>query len=166
MSNVPALIKEVAERYQCRMVLTGDKVRLRAPKPLPDVLLERLRRHKPEVIEHLARARIMAGVEALLSGTGRWDSEKGLAAVRHFLQEHRHEAQEAGWTDEELFACYPDLNFAPVRYDYAGPGTMSALNGVPIDRVTASQIVFRNNLIHRKRPIPADAVPVWELARN
>ena len=47
-----------------------------------------------------------------------------------------------------------------------GPGTSSALSGVPIDRVTAGQIVFRNNLFHRKRHIPADAVPVWELARN
>ena len=166
MSDISALLKEIAERHQCRMVLAGDKVKLRAPAPLPDDLLERLRRNKAEVIDYLARARIMAGVEALLSSTGRWDSEKGLAAVRHFLQEHQHEAQKAGWTDEELFACYPDLNFAPVRYDYAGPGTMSALNGVPIDRVTASQIIFQNNLIHRKRPMPADAVPVWDLARN
>ena len=28
VSNVPALIKEAAERYQCRMVLAGEKVKL------------------------------------------------------------------------------------------------------------------------------------------
>jgi len=42
-------------------------------------------------------------------------------------------------------------------------GTASALSGIPIDRVTASQAVFQNNLVHRKRLMPADAVPVWEL---
>ncbi len=166
MSNVPALIKEATERYQCRMVLAGEKVKLRAPAPLPDDLLERLRRHKAEVIEHLARARILDGAEALLSSTGRWDTDRGMAAVRHFLREHWTAALAAGWTDEELFACYPDLNFAAVRYDYAGAGLSSALTGVPIDQVSASQILFRNNLIHRNRPMPADAVPVWELGKT
>jgi len=166
VSNVPALIKEAAERYQCRMVLAGEKVKLRAPAPLPDDLLEQLRQHKAEVIEHLARARILDGAEALLSSIGRWDADRGMAAVRHFLQEHWTAAHGAGWSDEELFACYPDLNFAGVRYDYAGPGTSSALSGVPIDRITAGQIVFQNNLVHRKRPMPADAVPVWELGKT
>ena len=41
-----------------------------------------------------------------------------------------------------------------------------ALSSVPIDRVTASQVVFQNNLVHRKRRMPADAVPVWELGKG
>ena len=89
-----------------------------------------------------------------------------MAAVRHFLREHWNAAHTTGWTDEELFACYPDLNFAGVRYDYAGPGTASALSDVLIDRVTASQVIFQNNLVHRKRSMPADAVPVWELGKT
>ena len=148
------------------MALDGEKVRLKAPAPLPDDLLKRLRRHKADVIEHLARARILDGAEALLSSAWRWDTDRGMAAVRHFLREHWNAAHGASWTDEELFACYPDLNFAGVRYDYAGPGTASALSGVLIDRVTASQVIFQNNLVHRKRPMPTDAVPVWELGKT
>ena len=156
MSDVSALLKEVTERHHCRMVLAGEKVRLSAPRPLPGQVMERLRRHKRDVIDYLARARILGGVEALLSSTGRWDTDRGMAAVCLFLRKHLNAAHGAGWADEELFACYPDVNFAPVRYDYAGPGTSSALSGVPIDRVTRDQIRFQNNLVHRKRPLQAD----------
>lgn len=164
MSDVSVLLKEVSERHHCRVSLDGEKVRLKAPKPLPGEVMTRLRQHKADVIDYLCRARVLDGVEALLSSAWRWDTDRGMAAVRHFLREHWNAAHAAGWTDEELFACYPDLNFAGVRYDYAGPGTASALSGVPIDRVSASQVIFQNNLVHRKRPMPADAVPVWELA--
>ena len=148
------------------MVLAGEKVSLKAPRPLPGEVMARLRRHKAEVIDHLARARILNGLKALLSSTGQWDKDKGMAAVSLFLRDHWTAAHAAGWTDKELFACYPDLKFASVRYDYAGPVTSSALSGVPIDRVTSDQIHFQNNLVHRKRSLPADAVPVWELAKN
>ncbi len=163
MSDVSALLKEVAERHQCRIVLAGEKVSLKAPRPLPGEVMTRLRRQKADVIKHLARARILDGAETLLSSAWQWDTDRGMAAVRHYLQEHWTAAHGAGWTDEEMFACYPDVNFAPVRYDYAGPGTSSALSGILIDRVTASQVIFQNNLVHRKRPLPADAVPLWEL---
>ena len=163
MSEVSAILKEVAERHQCRISLDGERVTLTAPKPLPSEVMARLRRHKADIIDHLARTRILDGVEALLSSAWRWDTDRGMAAVRHFFREHWNTAHAAGWTDEELFACYPDVNFAPVRYDYAGPGTSSALSGILIDRVTASQVIFQNNLVHRKRPLPADAVPLWEL---
>ena len=165
MSEVSALLKEVTERHKCRLSLDGERVRLKAPRPLPGEVMARLRRHKPDVVNYLAKARILDGVEALLSSTGRWDADRGMAAVRHFLREHWTAAHAAGWTDEELFACYPDLNFAPVRYDYAGPGTSSALSGVPIDQVTPDQIRFQNNLVHRKRTLQADAVQIWELGK-
>jgi len=39
-------------------------------------------------------------------------------------------------------------------------------NSRPADRVTAGWVVFQNNLVHRKRRMPADAVPVWELGKG
>ena len=39
-------------------------------------------------------------------------------------------------------------------------------NSRSADRVTAGQTVFQNNLVHRKWPMPADAVPVWELGNG
>jgi len=164
VSNVPALIKEATERYQCRMVLAGEKVKLRAPAPLPDDLLEQLRQHKAEVIEHLASARIVAAIPILL--TGRPDHELTAArqAVMAFLDNHLETARRIGWSDLELFGCYPDREVARNRFDYAGAVTLAAMSGKLIERVTELAAHYENGLVYyRKRPMPADAVPVWEL---
>lgn len=47
------LLSEV-ERYGGRLILDGENVKVRAPAPLPDELMGRLRQHKPELRRILA----------------------------------------------------------------------------------------------------------------
>ncbi len=165
MSNVPALIKEATERYQCRMVLAGEKVKLRAPAPLPDDLLERLRRHKAEVIEHLAKARIMAAIPILLARRPDHELTAARQAVLAFLDNHLEAARHIGWADLELFGCHPRAGRN--RYDYMGAVTLAAISGDLIERITELAAHYENGLVYyRKRPMPADAVPVWELGKG
>ncbi len=44
-----ALVAEV-ERHGGRLLLRGDRIRVEAPTPLPDALMVKLRRHKPELL--------------------------------------------------------------------------------------------------------------------
>jgi len=167
MSNVSALLKEVAEHHQCRVTLDGEKVKLRAPAPLPDDLLAQLRQHKAEVIDYLASARIVAAIPILL--TGRPDRELTAArqTVMAFLDNHLETARRIGWSDLELFGCYPDREVARNRYDYAGAVTMAAMSGKLIERITELAAHYENGLVYyRKRLMPADAVPVWELGKD
>ena len=55
MSAVPLI--EAVQRAGGAITLQGDRLRLSAPEPLPENLLEELRAHKAEVIDHLQHAR-------------------------------------------------------------------------------------------------------------
>ena len=55
MSAVPLI--EAVQRAGGAIALQGDRLRLSAPEPLPQNLLEELRLHKAEVIDHLQHAR-------------------------------------------------------------------------------------------------------------
>ena len=55
MSAVPLI--EAVQRAGGAIALQGDRLRLSAPEPLPEKLLEELRPHKAEVIDHLQHAR-------------------------------------------------------------------------------------------------------------
>lgn len=51
--SVRDLLDEVA-RHGGRLTPRGDKLHIDAPEPLPDVLMDRLREHKPELLRLLA----------------------------------------------------------------------------------------------------------------
>ncbi len=88
-------------------------------------------------------------------------------AVMAFLDNHLETARRIGWSDLELFGCHPNREAARNRFDYAGAVTLAAMSGHSIERVTEHAAHYENGLVYyRKRHIPADAVPVWELARN
>ena len=55
MSAVPLI--EAVQRAGGAIILRGDRLRLSAPEPLPENLLEELRAHKAELIDHLQHAR-------------------------------------------------------------------------------------------------------------
>jgi hypothetical protein len=55
MSSLPLI--EAVQRAGGAITLQGDRLRLSAPEPLPEDLLQELRTHKTEVIDHLQHAR-------------------------------------------------------------------------------------------------------------
>src|ERR687895_95552 len=55
MSALPLI--EAVQRAGGAITLLGNRLRLSAPKPLPEDLLQELRTHKPEVIHHLQHSR-------------------------------------------------------------------------------------------------------------
>ena len=55
MSALPLI--EAVERAGGAIALRGDRLRLSAPQPLPQNLLDELQAHKAEVIDHLQQAR-------------------------------------------------------------------------------------------------------------
>jgi hypothetical protein len=116
--------------------------------------------HSPED----ANERILAAIPILL--TGRPDHELTAAkqVVMAFLDNHLEAARRIGWSDLELFGCYPDREVARNRYDYAGAVILAAMSGDLIERVTKLAAHYEDGLVYyRKRLMPADAVPVWEL---
>ncbi len=111
--------------------------------------------------------RILDAIPVLL--TRRPDHELKAAgkAVMAFLDNHLETARRIGWSDLELFGCHPNREAARNRFDYAGAVTLAAMFGKSIERITELAAHYENGLVYyRKRPMPADAVPVWELARS
>ncbi len=165
-SDMSALLKAVAENPHCHsFYLAGKRVRLEASRPLPGEVRPQVRRLKPDVAEYRVGLRVMDGVAALL--TGRPDHELTAAkqVVMAFLDNHLEAARCIGWSDLELFGCYPDREVARSRYDYAGAVILAAMSGDFIERITELAAHYENGLVYyRKRRMPADAVPVWELA--
>jgi len=50
----PVAILREAYRHGADIAVAGGSLRLTAPRPLPDSLVEEIRRHKPEIIEALS----------------------------------------------------------------------------------------------------------------
>jgi len=50
--NAADIIHEVT-RYGCNITVVDDTLKLTAPRPLPDALMNEIRRHKPEIVEAL-----------------------------------------------------------------------------------------------------------------
>jgi hypothetical protein len=111
--------------------------------------------------------RILAALPILL--IRRPDRELTVArqAVMVFLENHLETARRIGWTDLELFGCYPVREAARNRYDYAGAVTLAAISGHSIEQMTVRAAHYENGLVYyRKRPMPVDAVPLWELGKD
>jgi len=51
--NAADIIHEVT-RHGCNIAVVDDRLKLSAPRPLPDDLMDEIRHHKPEVIAELA----------------------------------------------------------------------------------------------------------------
>jgi hypothetical protein len=90
-------------------------------------------------------------------------SKKSMRIVEGFLRDNIGEARHMGWSDDDLFGCYPDAAFAGVRYDAMGPVTLAAFMAQPVIAVSGTSIRLANKLSAR-RPASRDiAQPVWSV---
>ncbi len=107
---------------------------------------------------------ILDSIPILINGRPDHELTAAKRAVMAFMDNHVEAARCIGWSDLELFGCHPNREAARNRYDYAGAVTLAAITGHSIERITELAAHYENGLVYyRKRLLPADAVPVWEL---
>jgi hypothetical protein len=166
MSALPLI--EAVHRAGAAITLRGDRLRLSAPAPLPENLLEELRAHKAEVIDHLQHARptklAPPATDALAHGTipsvevPSWAAgvarlaamapprsypahawQQLITDAERFLDDWAPQAAALGWPGWELFGCHRRAPWG--RID--GMGLVLLLHGDPLAALTASEAVIR-----------------------
>jgi hypothetical protein len=90
---------------------------------------------------------------------GEWHRVRANALA--ILAAHEYAAISLGWSAPDLLGVHPIVGVA--RLDYCGA---LLLGFGPVKLVTAEAIVYANDLVYRRCPTPADAVPVWAYRRN
>jgi hypothetical protein len=180
MSALPLI--EAVQRAGGAITLQGDRLRLSAPEPLPENLLQELRTHKAEVIDHLQHARhsglAQPAAKAVTNGTAPavevvadWVAgvvRLGTMPPPHTYPEHAWQqligdaerfldgwAQQAvalGWPDWEIFGCHRRAPWGRV----AGMGLILLLRGRELAALTASEAVIRTRTgahqTYRRKP--------------
>jgi hypothetical protein len=151
------------------ITLQGDRLRLSAPKPLPEDLLQDLRAHKTEVIDHLQHAGrsalAQAGAAALenrsappievvadwVAGVSRLSAmlaprtyperawQQLLVDAERFLDGWAAQAYRLGWPVWELFGCHKRAPWGRIQ----GMGLVLLLRGDEMAALTASEVVIR-----------------------
>jgi len=166
MSALPLI--EAVQRAGGAITLRGDRLRLSAPKPLPQNLLEELRAYKAEVIDHLQHARrpdlekpaTAALTQCTISSVA---SASWVAGVAHlatmapprtypanawqqlivdaerFLDDWVPQAAALGWPAWELFGCHRGAPWGRIQ----GMGLVLLLHGDPLAALTATEAVIR-----------------------
>ena len=107
---------------------------------------------------------ILSAIPTLLTGRPVHELTAAKQAVMAFLENHLDAARRIGWSDLELFGCHRDRGAARNRFDYAGAVTLAAISGHSIERITERAAHYENRLAYFRRPMPADAVSVRDLA--
>ena len=174
MSALPLI--EAVQRAGGAITLQGDRLRLSAPEPLPENLLQELRTHKAEVIDHLQHA---GAPEAWVDGVARlremppprtypehaWQ-QLIIDAVR-FLDSWAVQAERLGWPDWEIFGCHRRAPWGRIQ----GMGLVLLLRGAEIAALTETEAVIRTQTgarqTYRRKPSdplhPAERCLVWQL---
>jgi TubC N-terminal docking domain len=166
MSAVPLI--EAVQRAGGAITLRGDRLRLSAPDPLPDNLLQKLRAHKAEVIDHLRQARApklaqhptgalshgaVHSVElaSWVAGVARLATmapprtypahawQQLITDAERFLDDWAQQAAALGWRDWELFGCHHRAPWARIQ----GMGLVLLLRGDEIAALTATDAMIR-----------------------
>jgi hypothetical protein len=166
MSALPLL--EAVERAGGAITLRGNRLRLSAPEPLPQSLLQELRIHKAEVIDHLQHARrpnlgqpetdaltrcTSASVEitSWVAGVARLAAmappqtyparawQQLVTDADRFLDDWAAQAAALGWPDWELFGCHRRAPWGRIQ----GMGLVLLLHGDPLAALTATEAVIR-----------------------
>ncbi len=177
-----------------RLLMNGDKLRVEAPAPLPDELVERLKTAKPDLIDMLARrepeadARPGANVVLLSVPPGVPDAwaqgvadllamgrpapwpENRWAELREdafaFLRDHGADASRLGWDVLDLFGV--DRRAPLARYD--AMGFVLLLHGRRVVELHADKAVIEDHQGQRtsfaRCPAPPSRLAVWELDRR
>jgi TubC N-terminal docking domain len=187
MSAVPLI--EAVQRAGGAITLRGDRLRLSAPEPLPQNLLEELRAHKAEVINHLQQVRrpklaqpatdtltccTLPSVETAswIAGVARLTTmppphsypahawrQLNLDAER-FLDDWAAQAAAFGWPGWELFGCHRRAPWGRIQ----GMGLVLLLHGDPLAALTANEAVIRrpSGAHQTRRRKAADPLPAAE----
>jgi TubC N-terminal docking domain len=181
MSALPLI--EAVQRAGGAITIRGDRLLLSAPEPLPENLLQELRAHKAEVIDHLQPVRgterekrpaaVMASRETPSETVAVWSDGvallRGMTAPRtypahawqqltvdaeRFLDDWAQQAAVFGWPAWELFGCHRRAPWG--RID--GMGLVLLLHGDPLAALTASEAVIRrpSGAHQTRRRKPAD----------
>jgi TubC N-terminal docking domain len=167
MSAVPLI--EAVQRAGGAIALQGGRLRLSAPEPLPESLLQELRVHKAEVIDHLQHAREselgehaaeqirkgaappVAMVAAWAAGVARLHSTAAprgypehvwrqlIVDAERFLDDWGAQAHRLGWPDWELFGCHRRAPWGRIQ----GMGLVLLLRGDEIAALTETEAVIR-----------------------
>jgi hypothetical protein len=167
MSALPLI--EALQRAGGAISLQGDRLRLSAPKPLPETLLQELRARKAELIDHLQHARPsklgQPAAEALANRTAPpvvaiADWIAGVARLRgipppqhyperawrqltvdaeRFLDDWAAQAAALGWPTWELFGCHRRAPWGRIQ----GMGLVLLLRGDEIAALTETEAVIR-----------------------
>jgi TubC N-terminal docking domain len=190
VSALPLL--EAVQRAGGAITLKGDRLRLSAPEPLPENLLQELRLHKAEVLDHLrhapgsglqeSAALPSEVVKAWTEGVARlreippprtypakaW--QQLIVDAERFLDAWAPQAAAFGWAAWELFGCHRRAPWG--RID--GMGLVLLLHGDPLAALTETEAVIRrasgaHQTWRRKQRDPLTAAErclVWELANG
>ncbi len=183
MSATPDIIAQVRAAGG-RVMIIEDRLKVRAPLPLPDKLVAELRLHKAEVIDFLTRpvARVVLlhcppgapaawvqGIADLLAMArpascpdAKWQALREDAY--HFLQDHAARTHELGWTAPDLFGVHRERPW--VRFDVMGLVPLLAAAKVValsegqavIEKPNGARLTFR-----RRADAPNEACLIWEL---
>jgi hypothetical protein len=167
MSSLPLI--EAVQRAGGAITLQGDRLRLSAPEPLPKDLLEELRTHKAEVIDHLQHARRSGFVQAAATALENRSAPpieviadwvvgvRRLSAMppprsypqhawkqlnvdaTNFMDRWASQAAALGWPAWELFGC---CRYAPWGRVEA-MGLVLLLHGRELAALTAAEAVIR-----------------------
>jgi hypothetical protein len=167
MSAVPLI--EAVQRAGGAIALQGDRLRLSAAKPLPQALLEEVRLHKTDLIDHLQRAP-QSGLEqpaAAPPGVAATSPNETVAAwadgvarlrrmppprnypehawqqltadAERFLDGWAAQAAALGWPTWELFGCHRRAPWGRIQ----GMGLVLLLRGKELAALTATEAVIR-----------------------
>ena len=183
MSATPDIIAQVRAAGG-RIMIIEDRLKVRAPLPLPDKLVAELRLHKAEVIDFLTRpvARVVLlhcppdvpetwtqGVADLLTMVSPascpaewWEALREDAYT--FLRDHAARAHELGWTALDLFGVHPVKPW--VRFDHMG--LVPLLNGARVTALSDLEAVIGKSsgaraTFRRRAMAPEEACLIWEL---
>jgi TubC N-terminal docking domain len=166
MSAVPLI--EAVRRAGGAITLRGDRLRLSAPEPLPDNLLQKLRAHKAAVIDHLQHAGQpklgQPATDALSHGTvtpvelASWAAgvarlatmspprtypprawQQLIVDAEKFLDRWAAQAAALGWPAWELFGCHRRAPWGRIQ----GMGLVLLLRGDELAALTTTEAVIR-----------------------
>ena len=128
MSVAHQLIQRV-EAAGGRLSPRGDRLRMEAPKPLPDALIEELRQHKGEVMALLegGAASAVDGRDEGVLASHAWDPETAVL-IEWFLGTEPPTAPFE--LERAVFISHPDRYWEYLRGDIAvGPGCGRSYSG-------------------------------------
>jgi len=180
MSALPLI--EAVQRAGGAIALQGGRLRLSAPEPLPESLLQELRVHKAEVIDHLQHARELAlgkhaaepinknsappveTIAAWAAGVARLRAappppnypqhawQQLIVDAERFLDGWGLQAARLGWVGWELFGCCRHARWH--RLD--GMGLVLLVRGKEIAALTQAEAVIRTQTgahqTYRRKP--------------